>query len=235
MDINKYKAILFDLDGTLLPLEQDEFVKQYFVELIKVMGSFQIEEKELMSAIWDGTSAMVVNDGSSYNEEVFWNVFIDKTKLEKEKVKPVLDAFYTNEFDNVKSCASNNKHARKVIELAHKNGRKVVLATNPLFPLDAQLTRLNWVGLKKEDFDLITSYESEKYCKPNPNYYREICERIHVAPEDCLMIGNDELEDMYAATSIGMDAYLVTDHEILRKECPWGKEKGSFESLLQLL
>ena len=87
---------------------------------------------------------------------------------------------------------------------------KLVLATNPLFPAVATLERIKWAGLVASDFEVITTYEDNYYCKPNLNYYREILKRINCRPEECLMVGNDAREDM-VVEKLGMDTYLLTE------------------------
>ncbi|MGN0621520.1 MAG: HAD family hydrolase [Porcipelethomonas sp.] len=228
-----YKAILFDMDGTLLPMDNDVFTKGYFKELAKKLCPLGIEAEKLISAVWAGTKAMVKNDGKNLNAEVFWNTFSNVTNTEAELFRTESDMFYTNEFAAAQKYTGDNPLAIDAVRLAREKGLKVVCASNPIFPLNGQLMRLSWVKLMPEDFDHITSYESESFCKPNPKYYTSICKKINVDPSDCLMIGNDEEEDMYAASSAGMDCYLVTGYEIKSKEHPWNGESGKFEQLIE--
>lgn len=232
-----YDAILFDMDGTLLPMDQKVFVKQYFIELAKVLCPLGIEAGTLKEAFWGGVNAMVANDGTTTNEDVFWKHFrsVVHVELAFDKLKEITTRFYSNEFHNVKGYIGKNPLARKAVELAHKCAPKVILATNPLFPIEGQVARLSWVDLGKNDFDLITSYETNSYCKPNPKYFEAICEKMEINPNNCLMIGNDELEDMHTASSIGMDCYMVTDSEILRDGFSWDGKKGTFEELIKWL
>ena len=53
------KAILFDLDGTLLPMDQDEFTKGYFKLLAAKLAPYGYEPKTLIDTVWAGTAAMV--------------------------------------------------------------------------------------------------------------------------------------------------------------------------------
>ena len=69
------KAILFDLDGTLLPMQQESFVKAYFSLLAKKVSSYGYVGDTLIKAIWKGIENMVSNNGIYTNEEVFWNTF----------------------------------------------------------------------------------------------------------------------------------------------------------------
>lgn len=53
------KAVLFDLDGTLLPMDQDEFVKAYFGLLAKRLAPLGYEVEKLYQVLWKGVAAMV--------------------------------------------------------------------------------------------------------------------------------------------------------------------------------
>ena len=65
-------TVLFDLDGTLLPMDNDAFTKGYFKLLAAAMMPHGYEPQKLVDSIWAGTAAMVKNDGGRTNEEAFW-------------------------------------------------------------------------------------------------------------------------------------------------------------------
>jgi FMN phosphatase YigB (HAD superfamily) len=98
-----------------------------------------------------------------------------------------------------------------------------------------QATRLSWLGLSPEDFDLVTCYTSDKFCKPNPAYFHDVCQRMDIDPAKCLMIGNDDREDMHCAAAAGMDAYLVTDCRLIDKDHPWQGAQGTFAEMVEML
>ena len=229
------KAILFDLDGTLLPLDQGYFIKKYFKAISAYAASKGIEPQSFISGMMAGTEKMICNDGNLTNADAFWKEFSKSVECDLEILIPTLDAFYFDGFKGLKEYTLENPLAVEMIKTAHRNGRKVVLATNPVFPMIAQLERLSWLGLTEDDFDLVTSYENSSFCKPNPKYYLEICEKIGVAPENCLMIGNDESDDMKGAHFAGMECFLVTDHRIISDNFVWTGERGSFEQALHLI
>ncbi len=231
----KLNAILFDLDGTLLPMDQEIFTKGYFQELSKKLGHLGLEPEKLIAAVWAGTKAMVKNDGSRRNADVFWDTFAACSGLDYAPFKEESDVFYVKEFHAARAYTMENPLAAEIVRLAHCCAEHVVCSTNPIFPLSGQLTRLGWIGLKEEDFDLITSYESDCYCKPNPAYFRSVCERINADPASCLLIGNDEEEDMYAATLAGLQCFLVTDHMIQCPEHPWAGKRGTYSDLIEYL
>lgn len=231
----KYDAIMFDLDGTLLPMDMKVFTNGYFLDLSKKLEHYNIEHETLVATIWAGTAAMVKNDGSKKNIEAFWEKFYSILPLNDTGIDKECDDFYGNEFVAAKRFTLDNPLAVKAVETARSKADKVILATNPLFPLAGQKTRLSWVNLNLDDFDFVTSYESDSYCKPNPKYFTSVCERMNLDPAKCLLIGNDENEDMYAATEAGLDCYLVTDTMIPSKEHPWEGPKGTFAEMISML
>ena len=233
--MKKYKAILFDMDGTLLPMDMNEFTSGYFKLLCKRLAPFGFDADILVKVIWKSVGAMVVNDGKINNEAVFWKTFGEILHTETDQIKPICDDFYGKEFVEAKCFTKDNPLATLAVKTAHEKAPIVALATNPLFPMPGQVTRMSWVGLKPSDFDLVTSYESDYYCKPNPKYYEAVCERLGVKPTECLMIGNDELEDMYSCSQLGIDGYLVTDTMIESKEHPWDGPRGTFAELIEML
>ena len=125
-------------------------------------------------------------------------------------LRPVFDKFYGEEFHGARSACGENPCAAQAVRGLKAQGYDVVLATNPIFPLVGVRTRLSWVGLAPEDFSLVTTYENSTFCKPDPAYYREILEKLGKGPEECLMVGNDGVEDT-AAAKVGLSLYLATD------------------------
>lgn len=234
----KYKAILFDLDGTLVPMDMHKFTEGYFRDLYKSVNMTELPVGDFIDAIWQGTYAMMKNDGSNTNRDVFWDVFGQKFGFSTEQIDEIDQkclAFYGNEFREAKRFCMDNPLAAKAVAIAREKADKVILATNAIFPLVGQITRLEWVGLKEEDFDLITCYEKEYFCKPNPKYFLSIMEKMGLKPEECLMIGNDEREDMLCASMAGIDSILVTDTMIPYKDKPWDGEKVTFAELIDVL
>ena len=204
------KMILFDLDGTLLPFVQEEFIRAYFQVLLRRLAPMGYDGEKLTAALWKGTGAMIGNDGSRTNRQVFWEVFTQELGVQALALESNLEDFYRHEFDGVRSVLRRQADRRALIEGLRAKGYEVVLATNPVFPAAAVETRLGWVGLCGQDFRLVTSYENCRRSKPNPNYYRDILAAVGREPEECLMVGNDPVDDM-AAQEAGLSVYLVTD------------------------
>ena len=228
-------TVLFDLDGTLLPMDQDEFVKYYFGLLAKKLAPHGYDPQTLIKAIWAGTGAMVKNDGSCTNEEAFWNCFTALMGEDARKDEPLFREFYEKEFSGAKAACGFNPEAAKAVYAIRDKGYRIILATNPLFPAIATENRTRWAGLQPEDFELYTTYENSWHCKPNPAYYQDILDRLGLRAEECLMVGNDAKEDLIAET-LGMKVFLLTDCLINRDGADIsGYPQGSFRELLAFI
>ncbi len=228
-------TVLFDLDGTLLPMDQDIFIKTYFKHLAVKLAPLGYEPQKLIQTIWNGTMAMIGNDGSRPNLDAFWEYFVQVYGQDSLGHKPIIDGFYTQEFSRVQEVCGFAPMAKEIVESLKAAEKTVVLATNPIFPAVATEKRIRWAGLTPEDFVLYTTYENSSFCKPNPKYYTEILEKIGRTPEECLMVGNDVTEDMITET-MGMKVFLLTDC-LINKD---GKDisaypHGSFPELKEYL
>ncbi len=228
-------TVMLDLDGTLLPMDAEVFTNAYFSEIAKKAVPLGYEPKAVIAGIWSATKKMMANDGSKANIDVFWENFQEEMGENSIALKEHFDDFYTREFHNVKAATGENAAARELIDGLKAGGLEIIVATNPVFPLDGNLTRLSWVDLKRDDFIYITAYENSSFCKPNPAYYKEILEKTGKKPEECLMVGNDVKEDM-AAQKAGIETYLVTDCLINSGGEDISKYKhGSFAEMMEYL
>lgn len=203
-------TVLFDLDGTLLPMDQEAFIKAYLGLMTAYMEPYGYEPKKLAKTIWDGTGAMVMNNGMKTNEEVFWDLFRSVYGPRAEDDQPLFEEFYATEFGKARTSCGFHSGAAEIVGMLKQKGIRCVLATNPLFPKVATYQRIRWAGLDPADFELVTTYENSRFCKPNPKYYREILGKIGKEPSECLMVGNDAREDTVPG-EMGMQVFLLTD------------------------
>lgn len=229
------KAVLFDLDGTLLPIDMDDFLISYLQLLAHKMEKY-LEPEVFVHELLAATEAMIKsNDYQKTNAEVFKEAFFAATGLDEKELMPVFEDFYLHEYGSLGKKYKPIPIVRKIIDLLKERGYILVLATNPLFPLIAIEQRIKWAGVDPEAFDLITTYENMHATKPNPHYYQEIMEIIKVVPEHCLMVGNDVEEDLVAKT-LGMQTFLVEDHMLNRKNLPIVTDyQGKLEILLDFV
>ena len=231
----KVTAILFDLDGTLLPMDQDDFTKSYFSNLAAKAATRGYQSDALIDTVWAGTAAMVKNDGAKTNEAVFWELFAAKYGGDALNDIPFFEEFYRTDFQKAKELCGFAPMAKDIVHSLKARSLRVILATNPLFPAIATESRIRWAGLEPEDFELYTTYENSCHCKPNPEYYNDIMQELNLTAEECVMVGNDVGEDMIAET-LGMGVFLLTDCLINRKNEDISKyPHGGFKELEDFL
>jgi len=229
-----FKALLFDLDGTLLPLDLELFIQKYFEKLAPFFAH-KIEPEILIKELWTSTMSMLKNSGTLTNEEVFMASFLPAIKQEKMVMYPLFEKFYQEEFPKLQKYSGYSPLSAQIIGQAQEKGYKIVLATNPIFPELAIRHRMQWAGIDNFSWDLVTTYENSRACKPNPLYFRQIIEEIKVSPEECLMVGNDVQEDLVAST-LGMKTFLVTDYLIDRGQPLYQPDhRGSLQDLLSFI
>ena len=231
------KHILFDLDGTLLPMVQDEFVKFYMPLLAKsyMNAGVSLDPKKFIGAVWAGYEAMVKNDGSCTNREAFWSYIEPELPISTEESEKIALNFYADEFNQAICTTKPNPVSNQIVKRAKERGFETYLATNPVFPRCATMNRIRWAGLDAEDFKVITTYETCTYCKPNPEYFRGILEEFSLDPSECLMVGNDVAEDL-SIRSLGVKTYLVTDTMENKKNLPIDTEyMGTLDELLKFI
>lgn len=228
-------TFLFDLDGTLLPLDTDQFAQVYFEELSRAFRDL-MEPERLIKCVWAATRDMVNNDGRRTNQEAFMESFAgmvgrDKIEIYRER----FDAFYDGDFLNTRRCVKDVPAMRESLRMLIEKGYEVAIATNPLFPRKAIVHRIGWAGFKPEDFIYISCFENNRFCKPNVDFYREVLRDIGKQPHQCIMVGNDVQEDLVAA-SLGMATYLITDYLLHRTrepiECTY---KGSYQDFYEFV
>ncbi len=206
----QYQALLLDLDGTILNLDIENFIPAY-LEVLSEKYTGNLNRDVFIRHLLESTARMVANnEPDRKNIEVFYDEFCQRIGQSREQIHSILEDFYQNDFPALSSWGGKHPYARELLENARQNNMILVLATNPIFPLTAIVQRLGWGGFSPEEFDFITSIENMHFCKPNPAYYKEIISRINCSPQQCLMAGNDTLEDLSAAKA-GLDTFLVED------------------------
>jgi HAD superfamily hydrolase (TIGR01549 family) len=227
------KAILFDLDGTLIDVNLKLFIPGY-LKLLANFLSHLIPKRKVIPKLLKSSEAINRNNGKKTNEELFFETFFPFDGYSKEDVQPLLDEFYEKEFKKLRQFTTKKPEARSLIQTVFNKGFDVVIATTPVLPLTAIQQRLDWAGVADFPYNLITSVENTCATKPNLIYYRQILQYLGQSPENCLMVG-DEDKDMVAA-KIGCQTFLVpSSNTKLHLETPEPNYKGTLKDLENLI
>ena len=225
------KAVFFDLDGTLLPLDMHRFSRIYY-KMIKRAGFFDRISKDKGEDIFKkAIYAMFANDGRALNRDVFFETIEKLSGVSGQALLPYMESFYRNEYKKVKRCTRTDKRAVETVMELKRKGLRLILATNPVFPEIATDQRIAWASLSPSDFEYISYYDNSSYFKPNPKYYQDILDKTGLLASECYIVGNDVTEDM-SATALGFKGFLVLDHVIGDMERAPECEQGNYSDLL---
>ena len=207
----KYQAILFDLDGTLLPMDEPLFVNALTMGMIQRLSSDPTMFVQIGKGLQKSLLHVIANDGSCSNKQAFINYYDTHVDTIGMHVSlEVTERYYQTDFAQaVQNTCGFDPEAAELIAFVKQTGTPMIVATNPFFPCVATHTRIRRAGLDPEDFAEITTYEDYHYCKPNLQYYKELFARTGFDPHKCLMVGNNVDEDMIAR-HLGCDVFLVT-------------------------
>lgn len=226
-------TVLFDLDGTLLPIDIKVFVTSYLGAIGRFARGRGINGFAFVTAVREGLDAMFDNDGTQSNENAFWAAFGDRFSRthSQDEVRELCMDFYRTDFNRIADKVEPDPFAACAIDLLKARGYRIALATNPLFPHIATWERCGWTGVDPAKFELITTYEDYSFAKPKIGYYREVLDNLGVEASRCLMVGNDVDEDM-CASELGIATYLITPYLLNRSESDLDVyEKGTLEDL----
>lgn len=224
------KAVFFDLDGTLLALDMDQFTRAYF-ELVSQCGFFDLFGENGKMLFGSAIHAVLNNDGALTNKELFYRTLAAASRVGAQTLHAHLDAFYKDAFPRIRGCTRSDVRAVETVRVLQQKGYRLVLSTQPVFPSAVTNMRIEWAGLKPCDFEYISYDDNSHYCKPNLEYFKEILAHTGLEAAECHIVGNDVREDM-GAVALGFDGFLVLDNVIgdLGKVPPCAQ--GNYSELL---
>lgn len=230
---NTFKAILFDLDGTLINVDLKRFIPGY-LKLLADSISDLIPPKKVITKLLKASEAVNRNNGQKTNEQVFQENFFPIEGYDIDDITPFFDRFYETKFSELRQYTSKKPEARSVMNTVFEKGYDVVIATTPVLPLTAIQQRLDWAGVGDFKYVLITTIENSRANKPNLTYYKQIIDYLGYSPKDCLMVG-DEDKDM-VAKSIGCQTFLVySSNTDMESEIPEPDFKGTLNNIINLI
>jgi FMN phosphatase YigB (HAD superfamily) len=211
MSFSGLKALLLDLDDTLIDNAMDTFIPAYF-RALEAFVAGMVEPGLFIQELLNATRTMDGNDGTGpSNEEVFAAAFYPALGVSRDELEPLLARFYAEAFPRLEPLTQPRPAAPKVVDWAKDRGLQVVIATNPLFPRTAIEQRMAWggVGVDRFEYELVTCYENSHATKSSPAYFRDIVESLGRRPDECLMVGDNWGWDVVCAGEAGLPAYWI--------------------------
>ena len=167
-----YKAVFFDLDGTLLDLDMDLFLHQYFSGVSSFVSRRGYDPEVFLKVLGAGVRSMTEGVGG-YNIDRFWGAFCTRANESQEEMEPLITEYYQTDFNEIGEHIVSRPEAAEVLEILKEKKYPLYLTTMPLFPRIAVEQRLSWAGCSPDFFDRITTYDNSTSTKPRIEYYQE--------------------------------------------------------------
>ena len=192
------KAVLFDLDGTIIDTE-----KYYRLHWPKAFAKFGYE-------LTDEQGLRMRSLGSPFVEEYLQSIFgkkIETTEIKNYARSLVDESVNTNGLElkyGVIECLKFLK--TKNVKIAIVTATAIARATK--YVNDAKI---------EEYFDDIISAKNVPYGKPAPDVYLTACEKLNVKPEETIAV-EDSPNGVMSASRAGCNVVMVTDQTEAEEE-----------------
>jgi FMN phosphatase YigB (HAD superfamily) len=213
LEISLTLTLLLDLDDTLLANDMAVFLPAYLQSLGNHLKPF-VAPDTLIPALLTATQQMLHNNlPDRTQKQVFDATFYPIIDLTIETLEEPLSNFYSEEFPKLRELTTSEPEAVRFVEQSMERGYDLAIATNPLFPLTANLQRLEWAGLpaNKYPFRLIPSNESFHFAKPKLAFFTELLGRLGWPEGQHLMVGDNLDHDIIPAQKIGLPTFHLSN------------------------
>ena len=197
------KAVLFDMDDTLLDINLMAFMTTYVADVSRILSDISGASAARFGVHLARSYLAMSNpsrvDGLT-NREVF-----DAT-MERLTGLPVADETVVDALDYYDAEVLPGRNTALVsarpmpggmgaIERVGELGLRCALATNPSFSEGCIRTRMGWAGISDAPFERVSHMGNSTRLKPRARYYEEFVAALGLRPQECLMVGNDAKRD----------------------------------------
>jgi len=194
------QAILFDLDSTLVT-ESIFFRPLFLFPILKKFFPFISSPYTILKAFYLAIEKVKSSPHlplGKTNYEIFLESLHFSLKLPISQLSLLVEEILLQDLMKYASFFRPMKGAKESLKASFDLNIPVILATNPVFPLQAIKVRLKALDLVPEDFSFVTHAGNMSATKPHREYYQEIIKKQNLKPKECLMIGNDKIRDLIA-------------------------------------
>jgi len=209
------RCVFFDLDGTLIDYVSVARAISYFNELARYLrADLALNEAHSERLINGAVGAMFDPHPGLTNQQAF-DAFYDaglKDDAERVRYRELFMRFFEEVFPTLQSNERPADFNHDAVRHCQERGLAVAVASQPIFCAAAIKARMTWAGLEELRIPLASSSENAFTTKPQLDYFQEIAERLGRVPGECLMVGNEDYNDM-TASQIGMRTFYVGNDE----------------------
>lgn len=210
------KAVLFDLDDTLLDINFTAFMTRYVAGLSGLLGDISRAPAPLMGIPFT-KAYLAIEDRDRSDDLTNHQLFINKVHaltgipMDDPAIADAIDC-YEREFVPAMRggivAARPQRGGRQAVDVVHELGLTCALATNPAFSEACVEARMSWADVSLKDFVRISNWDNAYRLKPNARFYQEFVNALGLTCDECLMVGNDSRRD-FARPDCGLRTIYV--------------------------
>lgn len=191
MTTSKYKAFIFDLNGTLID-DMKYHTDAWFEILTQELGA-DLSYENLKKEMYGKNAELLVRvfGEDHFNQEEIESYSINKEKKYQKLYKPNLKPI-----DGLESFLAKSQESKIAMGIG-----SAAIMLNVDFVLDN-------LDLRKY-FTSLISADEVKLSKPNPETFLKGAEALGIKPHECLVF-EDAPKGVEAAKNAGMDAVVLT-------------------------
>ena len=195
-----FKAVLFDLDGTLLNRDKsiELFINQQYERLFDLLSHISKEQ-------YNSRFIELDNRGYVWKDKVYQQL-IDEFNISSVTCEELLQD-YLKEFKN--HCVGF-PHIHEMLEELKNNKIALGMITNGFGQF--QMENIKALNIDQY-FDVILVSEWEGMKKPNPQIFINALEKLNVEPSESVFIGDHPENDVKAAQNVGMKGIWKRDNQ----------------------
>jgi putative hydrolase of the HAD superfamily len=227
----KYKAVIFDLFGTLV----DNFTNTEYQQVLTDMSFVLRVPPDKFSKLWRDSFYLRTNGTHRTHEESIRYIC---RELDVPVTDEQVERAAAMRLDYTVKTMVPRPEAITVINTLKSSGYKVGLISDCSAETPAVWAYTPFVDI----FDATVFSCVVCLKKPDPRIYQLACERLGVKPEDCLYIGDGSSYELTGALKVGMRPILIRDpgetvdtHFVDREEDWQGTLITSLKEVLNLV
>jgi putative hydrolase of the HAD superfamily len=231
MSIMKYKAVVFDLFGTLV----DNFTTPEYLRVLEAMSAVLGAPVDRFSRLWRGTFNLRTNGTHKTHQEsiryICGELGVPLTEEQVEKASTIrLDYTIKTLIPRPDTLPTINK--------LKSSGYKVALISDCSPETPAVWPQTPFNGL----FHVSIFSCAAGVKKPDPRIYHMACDQLAIQPADCLYVGDGSSHELTGALKVGMHPVQIIDprenadtHFVEREENWTGPRIAYLKEVLDLV
>jgi FMN phosphatase YigB (HAD superfamily) len=207
------KAVLLDLDDTLIETHTDQYFPAYLDSLSRsgpLLLAGQHADQAILQTYMD---VLNVPDSTSRLMERYLPKLAARVDSTPNDLAGFFQEYYREHYRELRPWIRPRLKTKSLLDTLFQRGYSVVIATNPGLPESATTQRMDWGGIPAQvyPFALITTLENMHFGKPHPEYFEEIMLQLRLDPGEAIMVGNDWQQDIRSARAAGLCTYWLTE------------------------